>query len=359
MIISKETEPFDKELQSILDKSKAQIEEKSNAGFDFKKLSGTAFEKVVCDSLNETSSGTSFDNKFEQASTHAFPDLYSRVLENKWFGVEVKTSQKDWKCFGNSIFESTRIPNLDDRIYVFFGKFTNPLECKWARYEDCIDNINITHSPRYQINMDVDDEINPSVFKKMEVSYYDFQNSDIGIRMEALRSYKRKELGDDVALWWLPENEEPTAEDEGKLVIKLFSALDVDRKNRIRNQSLILFPELYHNRASYDRVLTWLASRHGVVTGSLRDIYSAGGKHTVSFKSKSFRLPRIYGHLEDEKDNIIDTLTKISSSELSYYWDMKVKEDLKWRLLTWMDQIEEYSSIDDFPLRKWLIELFK
>ncbi len=125
MIISKESHGYEAELQEILNRTVSDIQKKVENDKSIYELGGILFEKEVCKSLNTVSKGTNFHKKFEQTSKHAFPDLIARIIDNHWYGVEVKTSQKSWKCFGNSIFEGTKLPNLDDRIYIFFGKFTN------------------------------------------------------------------------------------------------------------------------------------------------------------------------------------------------------------------------------------------
>lgn len=360
MIYSKEVEALDKELQEVLNRSKFEIELLSQNDKSFLKLSGAKFENVVCDSLNRVSEGTNFHGKFEQASTHAFPDIFNRILEDKWFGVEVKTSQNDWKCFGNSIFESTRVDNLEDRIYLFFGKYHEYIECKWARYEDCIDNINITHSPRFQVNMEVNENPDLSIFNKMNVTYSDFFQSTPTNRMNYVRELKRRELGENVALWWLPENEEPSIVDEQKLIIKLFSSLSAAKKNQIRNRSLSLFIELFNYRADYNRVLMWLASQFGVVTGSLRDVYSAGGRHVVSYSGNTLSLPRVYGHIETGAIDIANFILNTTNEQLSYYWGVDVSQSGNEKIKLWIHLISNQEHIENQNLTyDWLCSVFR
>lgn len=351
MIFNPTIDNLNSDLQLILEKSVAGIEQKLK-GVEKSKVSGTAFEKEVCETLNEYSNGSQFSQKFEQASTHAFPDIFNKVLENKWYGVEVKTSQSGWKCFGNSIFETTRIQNLDDRVYLFYGNFQEGLKCRWSKYEDSIETINITHSPRYHINMDISiGQESTTVFEKMSISYKDFINTDVENRMKYVREFKRSELGKNAALWWLPNNEIEDESFDSNLTIKLLSSLSKPEKNFIRCKSIVLFPEIFNS--NFNNVLVWMASEYGVVTGSLRDLYTAGGKHKILSEGEQLRIPRIYGHVELNIDLIKKIISELTDFEIYNYWSQKAKPENP--LNYWIEEISKY-SIDE-KISNWINEI--
>jgi hypothetical protein len=364
-----EVQEYDNELKTILQLSVTDLENRFSVDKTLLKLYGSFFEKEVCATLNKVSQGLRFFNKFEQASAHAFPDIFAKILEKKWFGIEVKTSQNDWKCFGNSIFESTRIDNLDDRIYVFFGRFSDSLQCRWAKYDECIDNINITHSPRYQINMDVKDNPALSVFSKMDTTYYDFHKSNTHKRMESVRKFKREGIGQDIALWWLPDHESsPSKEDDEKLLIKLFSSLDNSKKGEIRHTAMALFPEVFSSNGhiKYSRIPTWLASQYGVVTGNVRDLFTAGGKVEVIFKERKYKIPRICWHIKPGAIQIQKVIFSLSQDEIHLKWEflkkeIPIKNDEK--ILFWIDAVSSFlikqkTMPANFPIKEWLLEVF-
>ena len=370
MIVLKDIDRYDKELREILNLTIRELQERSKYDKKLLKAYGSAFEIEVCETLNKLSTGYSFHNKFIRASAHYFPDLYAKVVENNWFGVEVKTSQDNWRCFGNSIFESLRIPNLDDRIYIFFGKFTtDTLECKWAKYEDCIDNINITHSPRYQINMDIKDTTSLSVFNKMSTTYFEFSESSVSKRMELVRKLKRQGIGQDIALWWLPDHEAPNKDDEAKLIIQLFSKLPISKKEEIKNTAIALFPEIFskNGKKKYARLPTWLASQYGVVMGNIRDMFTAGGKWEIDFKGKRFEIPKISLHLYAGVTQIKNIIKNTSLDELSVKWQLDINEvpdNHNERVVFWINKVSFYleqqeTMPNDFPLKEWLLEIFK
>jgi hypothetical protein len=269
-------------------------------------LNGEAFEDIVCSELNNISVNTAFARTFEKTPKLAFPDIVAKIQEKHWIGIEVKTSQKDWKCFGNSIFESTRINDVSD-IYVFFAKFSKPLECKWGEYAQCIETINITHAPRYQINMELACQHKTPVFDTMGISYEQFRRLSISEQMHYVRHLKKSQLGRDAALWWLPDSLDIEAS-EKKLVITLFNELDKSKQHTLVGQGLILFPELFKKQSStkYHRLIKWLAAEHGIVSHSIRDAFSSGGQYTLRIHGKTVQAPKIYKTLYLHKDVIMN-----------------------------------------------------
>ena len=114
---------------------------------------GTKLEIDIHNVMQEVSVGTIFENNIELVSGQKFPDIVSYVNRNKAFGLEVKTtSTNNWKSVGGSIFESTRVENVE-HIYMFFGKLVTPVEYICKSYQDCLYDVAITHSPRYLIDM--------------------------------------------------------------------------------------------------------------------------------------------------------------------------------------------------------------
>lgn len=323
--------------------------------------SGIKFEQFVCDALNKHSKNSDFTEEFQVASSYAFPDISVKVSDCQSFGIEVKTSKNSWKCFGNSIFESTRIEGVEDRVFVIFARYDPKFECRWKKYEDCIDTINITHSPRFQINMDIDIDNEKPVFSRMHTSYTKFYVSPISERMQMVRELKRKELGPDAALWWLPNTEEATELVEERLSIKLYSDLDFELKDKIFNEALVLFPEIYCTNSSkkYTRVMKWLASQYGVVTGSLRDLFSAGGQYSVEFEDKSFYIPKVFEHVYNRRKTISFLLNDINIDKLRDFWftDKVGIDKEKTAKEVWIDLVTEKSANDLFPYKIWLMEI--
>lgn len=358
MIVVKTQDAYLKEFETLLSNVSDKIMGTSGVA------SGEAFEKYLCSRLDECAKGTSFENSFEITSKLAFPDIISKIEQNNWIGIEVKTSKNDWKCFGNSIFETSRIDNVQN-IFLFFAKINSSVECKWGKYSDCIENINITHSPRYHINMDLlGDETKCNVFSLMGVCYDDFRNKPHSERMEFVRKLKREQVGKDVALWWLPNSEEEEGNDK-KLSIRLLKELDVADRNKIIATSLILFPELYKKTSNtkYFRLVKWLVSNFGIVSHSIRDEFSAGGQIDIEYLGRQYKVPRIFERVEFYKDDIKNMLEDLSYADISEYWDCVNIDISDNKINDWFSIVTKVSQdtkavSQDFPLKEWLKTVF-
>ena len=121
-----------------------KLQEKKAQEADKFKMSGTDFEAVVYDSLIEAG----FDKESITHSTQKFPDF---ILEDKTdgdkLGVEVKkTDSSKWEVIGGSIYESLK--NDIDDTYIMMAKLGGDKpEVRLRRYEECIADLKVTHSP--------------------------------------------------------------------------------------------------------------------------------------------------------------------------------------------------------------------
>lgn len=115
----------------------------------YSKRSGKAVEQDVYEAVCEAAMKTEFEGTIQLVSGASFPD----IVANKYYGVEVKSTEKDhWTSIGSSILESTRNADVE-RIYLTFGKLGKPVQFLSRPYEDCLSGIAVTHYPRYQIDM--------------------------------------------------------------------------------------------------------------------------------------------------------------------------------------------------------------
>jgi hypothetical protein len=166
MIISANTEPNREEFDKLL--SAAVIELNLHALKAPKKISnllGRQLEPFIRDVLSELAIGTPFENTIELIGGQKFPD----IIAKKYYGIEVKTTtQNHWKTTGNSIFEGTRIEDVE-RIFMLFAKLAAPIEFRCRPYEECLSEIVVTHSHRYQIDMNL--ERGETIFDKINIPY--------------------------------------------------------------------------------------------------------------------------------------------------------------------------------------------
>lgn len=289
-------------------------------------ISALDFESLVCEKMQEVSSGTEFEGTIKQTEAYAFPD----IVANGYFGVEVKITTKDhWTSTGNSVLETSRIEEVE-RIFIMFGKLGGEPDVRYRLYQECLPEISVTHSPRYRINMDLPK--GKSIFDKMGVSYDELRTS--GDTIQEIKSYYRGQLKDGEGLWWIDEESEAPSP-----VIKQFRTLEPENRERFKVDCMILFPELFKNHANYERAATYMITEFGAVSTSLRDAFSAGGKQEVLVAREKRSVSQILSQLHDYASKIASRISEIDEILLKFYWQVpSIKAD---RMTQWKELIDK------------------
>ncbi|PGT77806.1 hypothetical protein [Bacillus sp. AFS040349] len=265
-------------------------------------LSGDDFEKTILTKFNEliTSNPELGIKNVEHNGSHSFPDLKVTFTNDSIYGVEIKFSASgNWKSKGNSVFESLSNKEQDEKaykeIYVFFGRKPKPkeelssLEVKFAPYGLSVDRIEVTHSPRFSINM-ANSKSNLSKLFGTTGTYAEFRIKSNHEKNDLLREYFSKTIEKGSSdKWYLPKI---SNEDIVNVEPILFSTLSIPQQRRILAESFILYPkDLFGKQANYTRVASHMISEHFVYGTSLRDCFSAGGKTVIL--EKEIKYPRI------------------------------------------------------------------
>ncbi len=315
MIFSDRKDKRPSDFESLLDDShEVLVDQASTNPKYFINRTPSDFEKDVYESMCEAANGTDFENTIELIAGHKFPD----IIANKFYGVEVKTTKKDhWKSTGNSVLETTRIDGVE-RIYLFFGKLASPPGFKYRLYQDCLYDIAVTHSPRYLIDMDLNE--GEQIFNKIRKTYDELRSSDNPIK--PFVDYYRSVCLPGEEPWWMGEESD---ESLMKPTVSLWRNLDAEKKESLRIEAMARFPEMFGNsQAKYQKLATWLAARHGVVDSSLRDRFSAGGKCSISIGNVNYdNLPRIFLNLKENIVNVIECVKNISPDDAKYHWGLE------------------------------------
>ncbi len=279
---------------------------------------GINLEKDVFKIISWQAVNTIFENNIELISGQKFPDIVAYVNENKAYGIEVKTTkQNKWKSTGSSIFEGTRVEDVKN-IHLLFGKLAKPVEFKCRKYEECLYDVAITHSPRYLIDMDT--PFNESIFSKVGVDYETLRQ--LSNPFKPIKNYLRKNLKQDEDIWWIDYNEESTRD----ISVKLWGNLSPLEKDDLRIKALAQFPSLLGKGSKkYTRLATWLVSQFGVVNHALRDTFSAGGQVNI----KGVKFPKIYKHLIDDLNEIYKNIELIEDDDVKHYWEVTTIDSSK------------------------------
>ncbi|TWI59644.1 hypothetical protein [Halalkalibacter nanhaiisediminis] len=278
---------------------------------------GDAFESYVYEEMQKfASSSIDFNiTSVEHNGAHSFPDIKVTFSNDTIYGVEIKFSASgNWKSKGNSVFESLSNKESDDYayrdIFVLFGRKPKPkeeiphIEVRFAPYGLSVDRIEVTHSPRFSINMNEKEHNLTELFGTAN-TYAEFRVKTNEEKNELLRAYFKqstKKTGPDK--WYMPKLSE---EDIESVEPTLFSSLNINQKQQVVAESFILFPfDLFKKKANYVNVASNMISRHFVYSTALRDSFSASGKTVIL--EKDIYYPRIlmtfFIHVEKIKETL-------------------------------------------------------
>lgn len=223
----------------------------------------------------------------------------------------------------------------DDSVietYIIFGK-TATLTFKARKYNDCVANVVVTHSPRYLIDMDISE--GETFFEKLGIDYKTIVESDnpIGLITSYFSSIGEK-------AWWLTESSPAT--------VRMFSDLSIKEQYECFGYGLAHFPELLgSNSTKYKRFSVWLATEQSIVSPALRDDFSAGGRVDLSVNGSAYKeLPQIFRRLLLYKDNLTSALDSCESEILCADW-----ECAQTNLLTLQDKVDYWINIASAHIR--------
>ncbi|MCY3916807.1 MAG: restriction endonuclease [Chloroflexi bacterium] len=316
---------IDKDIESILDIAVDRMNESAKAGaagFD----SAESFERTVAAELRVACNSKGVGSVGHTFHPSAFPD----VLVNG-FGVEVKyTQRKTWHGTGNSIFEGMRDSNTS-QIYLIFCRADLP-EIRWRRYEDCIKGVRISHSPRYMIDMDVDE----SFFDDLGIPYTEFMSYSRPQKMVHVRKHVKERVGEDEKLWWIDDENTHTL----PLQVRIYRLIPPDVKIRLRAETALMCPQIFkgsRQKGKYDQAAIYLLTQHGVVAPQIRDLFTAGS--VAGTDRGGNYLLRSLKHIESY---IVDASKRLDDALFVEYWGDSCP--VKKRIPRWLELADHYAK---------------
>ena len=313
--MGKENEEFEQVLSEVL----SYLTKDAHSHPEKYETSGQSFELPVVEGLKSILGA---DNVEYKPGSHAFPDVRIKDRSGKWWGIEVKsTTQGSWKINGNSIVGESRALDLED-VYVVFGKIKRAnSEFRFKRLEDSVSGVAVTHSPRFLI--DLDQNPNDTLFKQLKMTMRDFEQSKNPIKIIA--DYYQS-LGKEA--WWLPESSK--SEETSPFIIRFFKDLPQCEKDGLIGYAIVHYPEVLMPKSTkkYNRFMKYLAVSKSILSPSLRDIFTAGGKFETEIDGKKIRLPHVFETIKRYKSTIQTELAIGDKDILKYDW-MNLTEYIK------------------------------
>ncbi|MBQ4259349.1 MAG: hypothetical protein IJB84_03670 [Lachnospiraceae bacterium] len=284
---------------------------------DVKNMTGTDFENVVYDSLIEAG----FEKEEISHSAQKFPDFVLEDLsDGDKIGVEVKkTDGAKWEVIGGSIYESLK--NDIEDTYVLMAKLGGDKpEVRLRKYEECIDDLKVTHSPRFYLNLDLEEG-------KDYLTRNDAKDL-LELSGDELNRKIRKLLRTQKSTWW----------SEGETVA--FSDLPQEEKGIYLNEGIALFPEVF--RGDYRKFTPWLVYSCFVWCGNVRDIFSAGGNKYV--EDMHIYVSAIMYRALQNVENIRQRIVEMTEDEQIKFWGTST-EDINDRIEKWLQLVEDNLKI--------------
>lgn len=293
-------------------------------------LSSHDIEKASFEALCEIAPKSSTGAKVTLVGGQKFPDIVI-ISGNTKAGVEVKSTRSGtnpWSLPGGSIMEGNRIEEVGD-VWLMFTRLADIVETRHGLYQDHVKDIAVTHSPRYLIDMDISPE--DSIFRKLGLDYERLR--DHPSPFDLFRPYlEEKAAAKGAHLWW----SKATPEFTSPPFIRFWEDIPVDIREEMMAMAFILFPEdliAGKSREKYKRLGLWLLKTHSVLSSSLRDQFSAGGKVLV-FPDNP-KAPAVAAKLHLSMGLISKFCITLGRSDLAGYWDENS-----------LTQMENYGVID-------------
>lgn len=287
---------------------------------EFEVSAAEVLEAVIEDWKNTQPECEKIDIEVRRLGKHHFPDI---VIENKTdhekIGLEVKYHVQDnsWKTTGNSAYESISEDGLS-RIYLLFGHFKkNPPEFRIRPMDCCLSDVTITHSPRYNIDMEYNQ---------------DFCDQELGMSYESLRHIEREQREVYVNTYIAKR--------------KYKELTSVRNKKQLIAQSFILFPEIFsqNSQIRYKRMSVWLFAKN-ILCRNVRDFLSASGKQKIDIIGP-VDLPRVFFRLYEHRAYIKNEIATFPPVVLANSWYdetikkgavMAIPDSTEERLALWMN----------------------
>ena len=226
-----------------------------------------------------------------------------------------------------------------------------PVEFKCRLYDECLSDVVVTHSPRYQIDMNLDS--GKTIFDKLGIPYNNLRKTSNPIK--PIVDYYRQFLKPGEEVWWL-DQEESVSKD---MIIKLWNNLDIETRRQYMIKSMILFPEIFSNRTDkFNKLAIWLVNFESIVCPNVRDVFTAGGQSVITWNKKNYsNIPKIVIKLTDSLDQIKTYIDNYNIETLAYHWQIPVTDKFK----DWLSLIIEHTTHMNLKLdlRKYIEEKIK
>ena len=152
-------------------------------------------------------------------------------------------------------------------------------------------------------------------------------------------------------MWWTGDNLRNEQSELKSTIIRLWDTLKAEEQTMLRISGMALFPELFSDlKTKYKRFTLWLTVIHNVVSPSLRDSFSAGGRVPIVLLNEYGDVPRIIANAHQLSNDISAFLYDVSEDILCETWG--VDNILENRLEQWINLMPTTAAFNkkEFPV---------
>ena len=171
--------------------------------------------------------------------------------------------------------------------------------------------------------------------------------------------YYKSQLCDGESLWWTGKITKDEQTEAAPMKIRLWRTLSTDEKRKLVTTGLVLFPDMLSETSTrYERFSLWLVAKHGVVSTSLRDSFSAGGQDTLITENDVFdNIPRKIMNVYKNAGDICRLIYDTDETILSETWRVrKIDAD---RIGQWINLVARIYSHPNYCIRTILNAIFR
>lgn len=266
-------------LGNLLEKTALIVPRKiAEAGGEPGSFSSEEIEKVSLEAIRLAIGSLMPDAEARHVGGQKFPDI-TVTFGGETAGVEIKSTRTladPWTVPGGSIMEGNRVDGVND-VWLLFTKLAGGVETRARPYADAVSDLAVTHSPRYILSMESGKE--ESLFARLGVSYDTVRES--ARPFEFFRDYMGRKARESGGTPWWSERE---TESVSPPFIRFWEEIGDGEKSALLAEGWALFAsDLLFGQArdKYKGFALHLVRRHAIISTSLRDNFTAGGKRTV------------------------------------------------------------------------------
>ncbi|APB99712.1 hypothetical protein A4F89_10380 [Polynucleobacter asymbioticus] len=221
---------------------------------------------------------------------HSFPDV---TILHSHFGIEIKGAKAHRSFNGNSVIASTMKTGLK-KVFLMYW-IGDDREVGYRDYFECVATPVVTHSPRFQLDIDL--APSNSMFGDgadkvglVEDIIFGGKNIDSEKIIQWMAN-KAKAKGE--TPWWISTDESLPV---GSTGLSKFTNLSVDKRNNFLKEAFLAFPKIFDrgSNTKYNGFFEWAVQKRSIYTS--RDDYSAGGKVEIiipSFSTSPILVPQV------------------------------------------------------------------